>query len=110
MDGIRQLQQIVLTVGIVEVIVREMAKIQIHGQLLAVGKIVDAHAGDDGGAFGLVFIVGNDVIRRIGLRSLEEVRQRIGDAHSVFQHIIADLQGFQQMLEFWFAHGESSLF
>ena len=110
MDGIRQLQQVVLAVGVVEVVVGEMAKVQVHGQLLAMGEVVDAHAGNDGSALGLVLIVGHDGVGGVGLGALQEVGQGVGDTHTVLEHIVADLQRLKKVLEFGFAHScDSSL-
>ncbi len=85
MDGVRQLEQIVLTLCVVQVEVGEMGAISLHGHMLVLVEVIDAHTGDDGRAgFGPVGIVGDDGVCRVSLRPLKEVGQRVGGNHAVF--------------------------
>lgn len=86
MDDVRQLHQVVLAVAVIEIVVGKMAEIHIHGELLPDGTVIDAHAGHLCRSPGLVGIVGDDAIRRVGLGILQEVGQRIGRDHLVFEH------------------------
>ena len=97
-DGICHLHQVVLAGRVVQVEVRKVGEVRLHGDPGAPGKVVDAHTGDDGRpGLGLVGIVGDDRVGGEGLRPLEEVGQGVGRLQPVLQHLAPDDQGGQHM-------------
>ena len=108
MDDVRQLHQIVLAVAVIEIVVGKMAEIHVHRKLLSDGVVIDAHAGHLCRTPGLVGIVGDDTLRRIGLGALQEVGQRIGRDHAVFEHEPSHTKGGEQMLILGLGHIDSS--
>ena len=104
-DVVRELEQVVLAVGVVEVEVGEVPEIEIHGQLPAAGEVVDAHAGDDAGGAGLVGVVRNDALRGVGLGPLQEVGQGVRALQAVLQDEAPDFQRLADMGIFGCAHG-----
>ena len=70
-DGIGQLEQVILALGIIEVEIRKVGTVGIHGHMLVLVEVIDAHAGDDSRAgLGPVGIVGDNAVGGIGLRPL----------------------------------------
>ena len=97
-DQISQLHQVVLAGGVVQIIVGEVGEVGLHGDFHAPGKVVDAHAGDDGGTrLGLIGIMGEDRVDGMALGTLQEMGQGVGDLQTVLQHLSPDDQGREHM-------------
>lgn len=94
MDGVHHLHQVVLTGWIVQVKVGEVGEVRLHGDPGAPGKIVDAHAGNDGGSrLGFIGVMGDDGVGGVGLRALEEMGQGVRCLQPVFQHLARMTRG-----------------
>ena len=98
MDGFDHLYQIVLTLCVVDVKVREVRDIQRIRQRGIIQIVIHATQGDKGGAgAGTANEVCHGGFGGIFLGALREVGQRVGGLHPVLQNKLADPDGLQQM-------------
>ena len=98
MHGFHHLHHVVLTFGVAHVKLREMGHIQSIGQRGHLIGVLHARKGHKGCAgAGAANKVRHGPLCRIFLRSLREMRQRVGGLHAVFQDELADFNGGKQM-------------